>query len=351
MTASRQLIEYLDRTRLPWMYYDHRKQRLIVVVDNHLMQTYRACSQHFIHAHVEGWHRRAFVQSVGKHRIWYLEFGFLLHKMLELYYPNFRNKDFSIDEWATVRGLAEWLEADMDMFANEKEYKLIGGKHGFIGLLHQFATTFTAENELIRIIGSEISFGRAGEVPLYIGPGLEVYLAGRMDLIIDDGYFICPMDHKTEGKFRGEPGLKYQTEDGPTGYIYALAHILPKIVPAGELLKRDCSKILMNLIQKTPADDPKERFKRVPIRKTTDQLEDYRQRMVSTVQHIVTDMETYVSGFAVMRNTTACTNWFFRECVFRDVCRQSGKDNELNTLQNGYIQLPIWNTEEVTPTT
>jgi hypothetical protein len=247
--------------------------------------------------------------------------------------------------------MAEWQEMSMDVHSEHKEFKAIGGAFGFAGLLMQYASVMSPLNEKIRVLGTEVSFGRNGEVPLYIGEDIEIYLAGRMDLIVDDGYFICPMDHKTMGAFRGDPGMQFETEEGPTGYIYALSKILPQFVPEDQLLKRDCSKILMNLIQKKPASTPQERFKRVPIRKTSEQLEAYRYRMLATVQHLILDTESFAASFPLWRNTTACTNWHMTTCAFRDVCRQSSREAEQATLNNGFLKLPIWDTESVKPTT
>ena len=352
MKPSGQLIEFLDRTPLPWMYYDEQKQKLIVIADNHLLQTYRNCAQYFVYGNVFGFQRKSGVREDERQRSWYLDFGVLLHKMLEVYYQDFRKPRFEMWPWATDRAIYEWQQMKMGVHCEHKEYKLIGGMHGFVGLLSQYGTVMTPLNEKIRVLGAEVSFGRGGEVPLFIGEDIEIYLAGRMDLIIDDGYFICPMDHKTMGSFRGDPGLQFETEEGPTGYIFALSKILPTLVPEEQLLKRDCSKILMNLIQKKPTTNPEERFKRVPIRKTTQQLEDYQCRMINTVYHLVDDMELVARNTnTVPRNTTACVNWHYGTCEYRDVCRQGSRDGELATLNNGFIQLPIWNTEEVTPTT
>jgi len=347
---SSQLVDFLDRTLLPYMHYDHKKKKLIVVIDNHLAQTYRACPQHFFRGNVEGWQRKSAIRENEKARIWFLDFGIILHKMFELYYRDFCKPGFDVNQWAVERAVHEWNEMNMDVHAAEKEYHVIGGVHGFTGILMQYSHIYGAMNEKLRILGSEISFGRAGEVPLYIGKDLEIYLAGRMDLIVDDGYFIGPMDHKSEAAFRGDPALKYETEEGPTGYIYTLSKILPTLVPEDQILKRDCSKITMNLIQKKPTDNPVDRFKRVQIRKTTTQLEDYRQRMCSTVVHLIKDMERYCQGIKLPRNTVMCSNWFHRECSYRDVCRQGSKDGELITLTNGFVKMPLWDTEKVTPT-
>lgn len=351
MKPTKRLIAFLATAKLPWVYWDEKAQKLIVIVDNHLLQNYRACEANFFLANVEGYHRKSQLHENEKQRVWNLDFGIILHKMLELYYKNFRLPNFDPTAWATERAIKEWNEMKMDIHAEDKEFKLIGGIHGFVGLLIQYCTVMTPQNEKLRILGSEISFGRAKEVPLYIGPDLEIYLAGRMDIIADDGYFIFPMDHKSEGLFRGDPAAKYETDEGPTGYVYSLSKILPTMVPPDQILKRDCSKIVMNLIQKKPTDTPAERFKRAPIRKTAWQLEQYRMRMCSTVVHLIKDLERYTQGIPAPRDTTKCSNWFHRDCVYRDVHRQGSLEGELATLNNGYIKLPIWNTQDVAPTT
>jgi hypothetical protein len=241
----------------------------------------------------------------------------------------------------------------MDVHAEHKEYKSIGGMMGFCTLLLQYAQVMGPENEKLRVIGTEVSFGRNCEVPLFISEYVEIYLAGRMDIIVDDGYFICPLDHKTKGYFRSDPGLEYETDEGPTGYIYALTKILPTIVPEELALKRDCSKILMNLISKKPNEDSSARFKRIPIRKSSAQLLAYQYRMIRTAHHLIKDLETYLDDCenSVPRNTTACTNWHMGICAYRDVCRQASKEAELATLNNGFLKLPIWNTEEIAPNT
>jgi len=351
MKPSSQLIEFLNRTPLPWIRYDEVKQKLIVVIDNHMLSTYRNCPQNFFYSNVQGYQKKSGFKEGEKERAWYLDFGVLLHKMLEMYYQEFKNPDFDVTKWASVRAMAEWQEMSMDVHSEHKEFKVIGGAFGFAGLLMQYASVMSPFNEKIRVLGTEVSFGRNSEVPLYIGEDIEIYLAGRMDLIVDDGYFICPMDHKTMGAFRGDPGMQFETEEGPTGYIYALSKILPQFVSEDQLLKRDCSKILMNLIQKKPAPTPQERFKRVPIRKSSQQLLDYQARMIHTAEHLVTDLETWLNSGCVPRNTTACTNWHMTTCAFRDVCRQSSREAEQATLNNGFLKLPIWDTESVQPTT
>jgi hypothetical protein len=350
MYVSLGLAKFLWDNPLPWIKIDPETEDTTLVVDNQLLSTFRNCPQHFIYTHVLGWQKKG-LGGEGRQRSWFLDFGILVHKMLEMYYTEFRKPGFDAVAWFSKRAAAEWDEAAMDVHCEHKEYKIIGGKLGFVTLLVQYVLIFGPQSEHFRVIGTEVSFGRAGEVPLLVDPGqqLSIFLAGRMDKLIDDGYFICPLDHKTQGSFRGDPGLQYETDDGPTGYVFALSKILPSLVPPGELLKRDCSKILMNLIQKKPTAVPAERFRRVVIRKTTEQLLAYQFRQIDTAMHMVEELENFVRNGNVMRNCTACTNWHYGVCDYRDVCRQNSKVAEEATLSNGYVKLPIWNTENVKP--
>lgn len=346
MNPSGNLIEFLDGNPLPWLRWDSAKQKFILIADNHLLATYRACPQYFINAHVWGYRLKGKLVS-GVERNWFLDFGVILHKMLELYYKNFRNPGFDPIEWIKESAPKMWLEGEMDVHAEHKEYKKIGGMAGFIGLLVQYSVAMSPENEKLRVLGTEVSFGQNLEVPLYIGEVFEMYLAGRMDLIVDDGYFICPMDHKTMGMFKGDPGLKFETEEGPTGYIYALKTVLKEFLPEELILKRDCTKILMNLICKNPTESVAERFKRIPIRKTTEQLIRYQERMISTGEALLIDMKRIATGWSVGRNTQVCQNWMHLQCPYFDVCRQGSTAAEEATLKNGFVRTPIWNTEEV----
>lgn len=347
MKPSEELLHFLEENPLPWLWYSEEKQKLIMVVDNHLMSTYRACPQHFINAHVLGLRRKSEFKEGTVDRNWYLEFGILLHRALEIYYKNFQNPNFDNVAFCTQSGVALWNAAEMDIFTEHKEYKLIGGVHGFVGLLIQYSTLFNARVEKLRIIGTEVAFGKNLEVPLWSDCFQEFYLAGRMDLIVDDGYFICPMDHKTMGSFRGEPALRFATDEGPTGYIFALKTILPQFLGENEILKRDCSKILMNLISKTPTTTPQERFLRVPLRKTVEQLELYRERMITTCQHLLTDMEHVAAGWPVWRNTQVCQNWMHLPCAYFDLCRQGSQELVQMTIKNGFTKTPLWDTEAV----
>ena len=149
------------------------------------------------------------------------------------------------------------------------------------------------------------------------------------------------------GTFRGDPALKFETEEGPTGYIYALRTVLPNFLAEDEILKRDCTKILMNLICKTPCPNPSDRFRRASIRKTAWQLAQYQIRMSETAFHLIGTMQAVVNDAPVHRNTQVCQNWMHLTCPNFDVCRQQSRDAEQATLTNGFVQVKVWDTETV----
>jgi hypothetical protein len=377
----RALAELLEKNpSIHWLTLNPNTGIFEIVLDNQMLKTFRACPSHFMEAYVEGWG--------GTGRSWNLDFGILFHKMMESYYANFREKGFLVNDWAIQDGVFAWNAAQMDFYIGQKEYQSMGGVHGFVGLLVAYAQRFSNENERIRVIGTEIGFGKNKEVKLgslesHPQAFLDCYLSGRIDVLIDDGHSICPLDHKTKGTLKRDPNQEFEIDEGPTGYIYAVNQILPVFLSSPNpscplclgkgsvklegmqtdwgksqsrvcncikskegLLKRDCKKIVMNYISKSI---PKkgDRFKRLAILKTDEQLESYRLRMLATSEDIFRAVVRYASTGVAFRNTERCTNLYMRDCDFLPVHRQNSKANELVMLNQFFKKGPIWNTEEV----
>jgi hypothetical protein len=344
--AGSDLPQWLREKKLPWLSFSEATRTYDFVIDNHLLSTYRACPDAFFLQNVEGYHKRGITSEATRN--WFLEFGILFHKMIETYYKTYKMPEFQIAEWAGGQLYALWHEMKMDVFLQEPELKNMGGLLGIGGLFALYATRFSAENEKLRIIGTEVAFGKNHEVCLHEDYIMRIFLSGRMDIICDDGYFIQPMDHKTMGRFQGDPLDKFLIDEGPTGYIFALNSILKTLVPEELILKRSCNRILMNLISKsTPKDAPADRLRRLPIYKSTFQLEQYRIRQVITCENLLDDVMRYSMGIPLRRDTDRCTNWFRGKCPFFDVHRQADKSSEEATLRNGYVKLPLWDTETV----
>jgi len=363
--SSKELQALLDlleaNPSLHWLTIDPSTGTFDIVLDNQMYKTYRGCPAHFMEAYVNGWG--------GTGRSWNLEFGILFHKMMESYYLEFRDPAFKVNDWAIDIGVRNWNLAQMDFHSGHKEYQSMGGVQGFVGLLIAYAQRFSAENERLRVIGTEIGFGKGKEVPLgkidtslpyksvyekdeekfAILSFLSVFLSGRIDVLVDDGRSICPLDHKTKGSLRRDPALEFEVDEGPTGYIFAIHSILPQFLKAHNLeglLNRDCSKIIMNFISKSI---PKEgdRFKRIPLLKTDYQLEQYRLRMLATAENIFRDTIRYASTGVAYRNTERCTNLYMRDCDFLAVHRQNSRANELVILNQFFKKQDIWDTENV----
>ena len=280
-------------------------------------------------------------------RAWYLEFGILFHKMIEEYYTHFREPGFDAIDWAVKQGAQEWKKMDMDFHKDHKEYKTIGGFQGLAALLLSYAATFSKDNERLRVIGTEIGFGKNKEVPLGLNGGVYFYLSGRIDLLVDDGVFICPVDHKTMGTFRRNPTAQFEIDEGPTGYVYAVSRILRSIVPEELYLRRKCNKIQMNFISKTPVQPEANRFQRVPLFKTEAALENYNYRQLATGKSVFETLLRYFLGYPAMRDTSKCTNWYNTGCHYLPIHRQqSVRDEEI--IKNSLYQIqPIWDTETV----
>lgn len=359
---SSALIDWIweRRDTLHWISYNESIGRLELFLDNYMMSSYRGCPSYFFTRDVEGWARKS-TNGEGAERKWYLDFGILWHAMMEEFYATFKSPNFSLEKFAIDIADEYWHKMEMDQHLTHPECIKIGGYLGFAGMLVEYAVQFSAQNERLKPIASEVAFGKGREIPIYvfdptetsheIWSSADIYLSGRLDLIFDDGIHILPMDHKTMGSFRGDPMSRFLADDGPTGYVYALNHILPSLPEIDQEIrtKRECNMILMNLIRKgeAPVKDPKQsRFMRSPIYRSAKALEEYRLRMIGTANHIINDLEMYVRGYSVPRNTNSCTNWYHTPCPYFDVHRQQDSDAEQKTLSSGFIKLPIWDTEK-----
>lgn len=317
-----------------------------IFLDNHMLQTFRACEASFYESFVNGYG--------SNHPVWFLALGTAVHKMIEIYYIRRKQPNFTMNGWAVDIGYKIWSQLEMDQFKDKKEYEKLGGFHGFVGLLIQYATHFNIDNERFRVIGTELYFGRNKEVPIledstkYSAAPFRFYLSGKIDLLIDDGDVICPMDHKTSKDFRGQnPMISYELQDGMTGYVYAARQLLKRHneYSTVQINRKPTNKIWMNFLQIKPEDTVAARFKRAPLFKTDQQLEDYRQRQIRTVANIfnlIINPEMRPSY-----NTMMCNNWMHGQCGFHPIHRL-GTDVQ-PTVINGTLQkIEMWNPEAKT---
>jgi hypothetical protein len=312
-------------------------------LDNHMLQTFRMCQSRFWEDFVNG--RR----SKGG-RVWFLDFGSLFHDRIEQYYIQRSDKDFDVFKWATDESAEAWDSRDMEYFRDKhKGFDDISGKLGFLALLMQYASVFGLENERFKTVGAELYFGKGKEVPILLDStflGFRIYLCGKIDLLMDDGVSIGPMDHKTKGHFRGiSPAVDFEIQDGMTGYVYAAQKLIQSPMNELEFCGRKANKIWMNVIQVKPEKDYTKRFARVPLWKTDYQLEQYRLRQISTVKQIV---DVLTLGLVPTMNTMACTNYMHQTCFYQNAHRQNSKESYFTIINSEFDTDPtkIWDPEK-----
>jgi hypothetical protein len=323
-------------------------------LDHHSMSMFRNCEEYFM---------LTMVQGIGtKGRIWFLEFGIVFHTTIEEYYNRREAKTFELWNWLAFAERL-WLENDLEFWDGRnfikdgkkqphKGYKDLGGLPGFKAMLMTYVSYFATENDHFRVIGTELFFGKKKEVSLledstlYSYAPFRLYLTGKIDLLMDDGKSIGPMDHKTAGDFRGKSMVSnYEVQEGMTGYLYAAQKLVAQVLSPELVIQRQINKIWMNFVQvKTPTSgEAKERFSRVPIYKTAEQLEQFRQRQIGTASRL---FQILNEGRPADWNTMNCNSWMHQECAFKPLHRQGSTSAMQQLIQIEYTKKPIWNPED-----
>jgi len=333
--------------QLHWLTINPKDQVIEIVLDHHMLSTFRMCPARFKLEMVDGF--------APKGSFWFLEFGQLLHKCLEYYYTHFRNQppaeEFTIPVWFEY-ATDLWNKGKFDKYSEIPGYKNIGGRMGFLAMLQEYYLRFSAENERLRIIGTELYFGKGKEVPLLLEPlndriPFRLYLSGKIDILCDTYTHIAPMDHKSHGDFRGQnPNKSYEIQEGMTGYVFATRELVKKFdLEPGS---RQTNMILMNHMQVKPVASGKsfqDRFTRVPMRRTDWDLEQYRLRQIATTRDIFNMLIDSFDNIPAQYNAGVCSNWWHNECQFHKVHRQTGAEAQEFVLLNEYIKKPIWDPE------
>ncbi len=355
--------------------------------DNHILSTMRVCPAKFYEeqlAHV----------GTKVTRYFSLEFGAWFHECLEMYYSCFKVTGAApvLDTWI-IACLALWDEYDIDFFApapgtltkdmrgDQKKYYALCGwdtRGAITRLLIQYYAYYM--NQRMRIVDTEISFGRAREVPLgkftccepyrtglvyklpepdkeelyFTTRNIRCFLTGRIDLLVDNGSKIGPVDHKSTARFDGYESDDFDPHEGITGYIFAINSVL-----TNQAKNRD-GFIYSSLTSGIPQicnsgwihhislADAEPRFKPTPIYKTNQQLEEYRKRQLVTFRRIyelAAASEKLEDYGQIEFNTQMCNNIYNSPCPFRELHRQPFIQRE-GTIKQFYEIKPAWNPAE-----
>jgi hypothetical protein len=362
-----------------WVKYNSDTNTVELYLDNYMLSGSRVCEASFYLKHILQISPRYATTSTSliagqevistRRKPWFFDFGEYLHYCLEIFYEPFKLTKIppQVDKWLQ-KCKDKWLEMKMDDYnlptafkADRTKYEDIGGWEGVAGLLIQYFSSFM--DLRVRVVDTEISFGYGKEVE--IGSFLhltdyrdkkfinvECYLTGRIDLLVDNGYKIGPVDHKSTHKFDGNEHNDFNPHDGICGYILAINEILNKYRENGltNLPRSSGGWIyhISNCVPSTPRDKSKKqgpRFKTTPVDKTQEQLEDYKTRQLSTFKRI---SELLFNDKTPEWNTNSCSNMFFRSCEYKPIHEQPSSEWK-QIIENHYeVGKDVWDTREHT---
>lgn len=326
-------------TKYHWVKYDPETMTVDLFMDHQMLSTLRMCEHKFVYEHIFN------IRPKG-HKAWSLMFGAWMHFCFETYYKHLCHNDgkaIDIAAWLQY-SRAKWLELNLDAYKDEEKYKDISGYDGASALLVSYYAYY--DGLRLRVVATEVSFGTNREVYLgsfSYGPfTVRCFLTGRIDLLVDNGHKIGPVDHKHTHVFRGDEWTKYNPHDGITGYIFATNEIIKNMFPD---YKTTCNSGWIFHIQgKAPSISRKtkqvhERFKASTVDKTLAHLEEYASRQVSTFRRAYELLFNYKTP---EMTTTACHNIYNRKCEYLPIDEQDNNNKDYIIKQFYNITTP-WN--------
>jgi hypothetical protein len=360
--------------RYHWCKYDKDNNTIELYLDHYMLSCLRTCEAKFYLEHLLNVKPRYTEPIEGQviRKPWFFDFGEYIHWCLEQFYNHFKVHKTAplIDSWLGYCK-HKWDMMKMDEYkdsvikADVTKYEEVKGWLGVAGLLTQYYVFYM--DMRLRVIDTEITFGHNKEV--YLGGWLDVeedndlgirplvykcYLTGRIDLLVDNGYKIGPVDHKTTHKFDGFEHKDFNPHDAMTGYILAIHEILGKYYEELRDPNLACSPRLPECkggwifhisacTPTTPRDKTKQqgpRFKTTPIDKTTSQLEDFKLRQLSTFKRVA---ELLFNNKVPEWTTTNCHNMFFRDCEYVPIHEQPSEQWQ-DTINRFYTIGGSWDT-------
>jgi hypothetical protein len=352
-----------------WCRYNAQTKTIELFLDHHVLSTLRTCESLFLNEHLLNIRPK---YGTGR-KPWFLDFGSFMHDCYDVYYKSLKDgKVIEIIEWLNYAKKL-WLEMKMNEYGalgniDQDKYEDIGGWDGVASLLIQYYTFYM--DLRVRVIDTEISFGQNREVPLgtfqhFLNTddyndypyNINCYLTGRIDLLIDNGNKIGPVDHKHTHRFKGDEWTKFNPQDAITGYILAINSIMQQSYPKYYEQGRQClSAWVYHISACSPSKSRKTgelgpRFKATPIDKDLSQLEDYKARQLTTFKRICAIL---FNDETPQWNTNACHNIFNRRCPMLPI--HEAPSREWNHIIADHYEIgEAWNpnkrTENVEKTT
>jgi hypothetical protein len=330
-----------------WIVYDSKNNTIDLFMDHQMLSTLRTCESKFVLEHILN------IRPKG-HKAWSLVFGAWMHYCLEFFYNSIKDDPngtpIDVNKYV-IYGKDKWAELNLDAYKGETKYEDIGGWNGALALLIEYYAFYMQQR--LRVVACEIPFGFEKEVflgqfHLWINGILvtiNCFLTGRIDMLVDNGSIIGPVDHKHTHIFRGDEYDKFNPHDGILGYIYATNKIIQTYFPG---YNKPCRAGWVFHIQgKAPSVEKKTkilrpRFKGSRIDKTLRQLEDFAARQLSSFKRVV---ELLLQDKNPEWSTHACSNIYGRQCEYREIHRQDA-EYWPHAIEQFYHITEAWNPNE-----
>lgn len=265
-----------------------KKLQANVIIDSSVMNTFEKCPTLMKYQYIDNLRLKG-VKSKA------LEKGDLFHVGAKYYYrAKKENKDWS--ECVKI-GTAKILRYAPTLSLEAKE-------------IEDVSTTFLSYCEFYRFEKWTIlEVERPFRIVIYEDNELRIIFQGKIDLIVDTGQMICPVDHKTESR-RSEPiALSEQF----LGYTYA----------------SKSSGLIVNKVGFQASLKAEEKYYRKLLSYDDDILNEWRDEFVFKVRELI----NYAEIDFFPHRYTSCQDKY-GICIFHDVCKtpQVARDGKLKQL-------------------
>lgn len=371
-----------------WVKYNPVTNTVELYMDNFMLSTLRMCEGKFKEEHLDHIYPKKVVES-GVHDLgpWFFTYGEYVHWCLEQFYDSFKKFKTAPEIAAWIdQCKVKWDQMGMDKYATAKypadvkKYEEVKGWQGVAGMLMEYYAFYM--DMRLRVVDTEITFGhnkevKIGEFPFfydfdidefktpitnrvyrseyyYKELNIQCYLTGRIDLLVDNGYKVGPVDHKTTHRFDGWEHLDFNPHDGITGYVLAIREILKRYKDAGLTSVPMCTGGWIYHLSACRPSEPNAksqakgktkaypRFKVTPIDKTDIALEDYKRRQLTTFKRVAALL---FNNEEPQWDTTLCNNFFHRICPYKAIHEQPS--NEQGYIRQQFYQIgKPWDTRD-----
>lgn len=273
---------------------ESKKSQISIIIDSSVLNTFEKCPTLMKYQYIDN------LKAKGGKRT-ALDKGDLLHVVLKHYYSQKKLEK-------------SWEESTQ--FATEKLFKYspklsLGDEE-----VKDVMTTFLSYAEFYRFERYQIvEIEKPFRIVIYEDADLRIILQGRIDLMVDTGQIIAPLDHKSESRRSEAIALSNQF----MAYCYAAKS----------------NNLIVNKIGFQASLKASEKYYRTLLSYEDDNLEEWRDEMVFKVRELL--------GYAEV-------NWFphrysscqdkYGKCIFHDVCHTHRAAREIRLMSQFEVTEP-----------